>query len=66
MIQVVDLVAYVISWGVRLRGMNEPKRDELSDLAAKVMRLQFTQPTPSGHTNYGYKVINDLRARNGQ
>ena len=66
MIQVVDLVAYIISWGVRLRGMDQPKRDALSDLAVKVMRLRFTQPMPSGHTNYGYKVINDLRARNRQ
>ncbi|MGL4489269.1 MAG: DUF3800 domain-containing protein [Rhizobiaceae bacterium] len=66
MVQVADLVAYILSWGVRLRGMEQPKREELAELAAKVMRLRFTQPTPAGHTNYGFKVINDLRPRDRQ
>jgi hypothetical protein len=66
MIQVVDLVAYIISWGVRLRGMDEPKRGELSELAAKVIRIRFTQPNQSGHTNYGFKVIHDLRPKDRQ
>lgn len=61
MVQVVDLVAYIISWGVRLRYMDEPAREELSDLAGAVMRLRFTQRLPSGHANYGFKVIPDLR-----
>ena len=61
MVQVVDLVAYIVSWGVRLRYMDEPKRKELSNLASAVMRLRFTQRLPSGHNNYGFKVIPDLR-----
>ena len=41
--------------------MLESKRDELDVLAAKVMRLYFTQHRPRG-----YKIINDLRARDEQ
>lgn len=66
MVQVADLIAYILSWGVRLTGMSEPKRDELDGLAAKVIRLRFTQHTPGGYTNYGFKIIKDLRARDEQ
>lgn len=63
MVQVADLIAYTVSWGVRLSGMSEPRREELDPFAAQVMRLRFTQRTPGGHTNFGFKIINDLRAR---
>lgn len=66
MVQMADLIAYILSWGVRLTGMHEERREELDGLAAKVMRLRFTLHTPKGHTNYGFKIINDLRARNEQ
>ena len=66
MVQMADLIAYIISWGVRLTGMTEPRREELDRLAAKVMRLRFTQKTPGGYTNFGYKIINDLCARGEQ
>lgn len=62
MVQVADLIAYVLSWGVRLNGMTAPNRTELDQLSLKVMRLRFTQHTPGGYTNYGFKIINDLRA----
>ena len=62
MVQVADLMAYIISWGVRLNGMHAPQRPELDDLSRKVMRLRFTLHTPGGYTNYGFKIINDLRA----
>ncbi|MGY6644795.1 MAG: DUF3800 domain-containing protein [Salinarimonas sp.] len=63
MVQVADLIAYILSWGVRLTGMTEPKREELEGLAAKVMRLRFTQRTPRGYTNFSFKIINDLRSK---
>lgn len=66
MVQIADLVAYILSWGVRLKAMTEPKRDELGAFAAQVMGLRFTQHTPKGYTNYGFKIINDLRPRDGQ
>ncbi|EEE35107.1 hypothetical protein RKLH11_4279 [Rhodobacteraceae bacterium KLH11] len=66
MVQVADLIAYIISWGVRLAGMHAPNRSELDSLSRKVMRLRFTQHTPGGYTNYGFKIINDLRAADDQ
>lgn len=62
MVQMADLVAYIISWGVRLKGMQEPKREELNSLAYQVMQLRFRQETSSGITHYGFKMIPDLRA----
>ena len=61
MVQIADLIAYLLSWGIRLKGMTAPRRTELSHLSQKVMRLQFTQRTPGGHTNYGFKMIGNLR-----
>ena len=39
-IQIVDLVAYVISWGFRTHRMTKPAREELSDLVNQVARLR--------------------------
>lgn len=61
MVQMADLVAYVISWGVRLKGMQEPKREELDGLARRVIQLRFRQETTGGVTHYGFKLIPDLR-----
>lgn len=62
MVQVADLIAYIFELGVRLKGMDAPHGPELDALSRKVMRLRFTQHTPGGYTNYGFKIINDLRA----
>ena len=40
-IQIVDLVAYVLSWGFRTRDMREPAREELSDLVQMVSQLRY-------------------------
>lgn len=66
MVQVADLIAYIVSWGVRLAAMSEPRREELERFASHVMRLRFTQRTQRGYTNFGFKIINDLRARDEQ
>lgn len=65
MIQMADLAAYVISWGLRLRGgrpMTKPKRDELDLFAQQVCRLRYHAPTPGGHDTWGFVVIGELRA----
>ena len=62
LVQLADIIAYVVSWGVRLHGMAEPARAELNDIAAEVLRLRFRHETPSGHVLWGFKLINDLRA----
>lgn len=66
MVQMADLVAYIVSWGLRLKGMTEPKRAELDGLAQKVMQIRFTQHRAGYYSKYGFKLINDLRSRNEQ
>lgn len=68
LVQVADIIAYTISWGLRLPGMNEPSRGELAALAGRVERLEFRQTTPAGERQKGFKLIRDLRAasQNGQ
>lgn len=61
LIQVADIVAYVISWGLRLQGMTAPAREELSPHADLVKTLRFFRETESGDRVWGLKVINDLR-----
>jgi hypothetical protein len=40
LVQLADIIAYVVSWGVRLPHMTEPGRPELAELAKHVLRLQ--------------------------
>lgn len=63
LIQTADIVAYVISWGLRLRWMTAPSRAELHPLADHVRRLQFIRETEGGDRTYGMKVISDLRPK---
>lgn len=60
MIQIADIVAYVISWGVRLRNMVEPRRKELQSFAEEVLRLRYRHEAPGGHTMWGFKLIPTL------
>lgn len=66
-IQLADLAAYVISWGMRLSNMTRPARSELSDLADLVMQLRFsctiTGDDERQYPQYSFAVIDDLRAR---
>jgi len=61
LVQMADIIAYAISWGLRLPQMAEPARDELAPVAAAVQRLQFRHETESGQRHRGFKVIADLR-----
>lgn len=69
MVQVTDLIAYIISWGVRLRGgarpMTQPRREELDPYSAQVCRLRYHATTPGGHDTWGFCVIENLKAANG-
>ncbi len=62
MVQVADLVAYIISWGISLRGMKPVKRPELASLAAEVIGLRFSHRTGAQYPTYGFKVIQSLDA----
>jgi len=39
-VQIADLIAYIISWGLRLNGMNKPLRPELQELVELVKPLR--------------------------
>jgi hypothetical protein len=45
LIQTADIVAYVVSWGLRIRRMTAPARDELRPLVNLVHQLQFQRET---------------------
>lgn len=70
MIQMTDLIAYTISWGLRLHGgarpMTQPKRDELDSFATQVCRLRYHAATAGGHDTWGFCVIENLRAANSE
>jgi hypothetical protein len=40
-IQVADLLAYIISWGMRLKGMNKPRRIELKPFVELIKPLRY-------------------------
>lgn len=67
LIQVADLVVYVISWAVRFKKeMLAPARDELAKLAEHVRLLRFqTKETNSEGTfeRWSFVFIDDLRPR---
>jgi len=67
LIQMADLVAYIVSWGVRVGDMHRPPREELRDLAQAVCNLRYkAQPEIDGKSFYvwSFAVIDDLRPRN--
>ncbi|MEQ9812162.1 MAG: DUF3800 domain-containing protein [Azospirillaceae bacterium] len=66
LIQMVDLVAYVISWGVRIRGMSDPARDNLGTHASQVLQLRYRVSNPNGHDIWGFKLINSLTSTSPQ
>lgn len=69
MVQIADLVAYIINWGFRLSGgihpMTHPRRQELDPFATLVARLRYHATTPGGHDTWGFCVIDNLKAANG-
>lgn len=67
-IQLADLAAYIICWGVRFgTKMTEPARSELGDLAQAVSELRYRTERPlMGYPNFeiwSFTLIEDLRAR---
>ncbi|MEW5736349.1 MAG: DUF3800 domain-containing protein [Thermodesulfobacteriota bacterium] len=62
LVQLADLSAYIINWGLRLPSMDLPARQELEELAVMVRSLE-ARSVRNGRTIYGMKVIEDLRPR---
>lgn len=69
MVQIADLIAYIINWGFRLSGgahpMTHPRREELDPFATLVARLRYHATTPGGHDTWGFCVIENLEAAHG-
>jgi hypothetical protein len=71
-IQIADLVAYIVNWGLRLDRMPELARDELKPFADKVFNLRYNgREVPlkrrigkRGKHIWGIAYIPDLRPRN--
>jgi hypothetical protein len=66
-IQLADLVAYILAWGVRFGPMAPPARPELNELGTLVMNLRHRSVRElNGNPNFGvwsFTVIEDLRSR---
>lgn len=68
-IQIADLVAYSLNWGVRLKSMTEPTRSEMEYLGNLAFGLRYVGQRPDPATDevrpiYGLTYIDDLRPRN--
>ncbi|WP_324133583.1 DUF3800 domain-containing protein [Bosea sp. (in: a-proteobacteria)] len=61
LIQLTDIMAYVISWGLRLKEMHAPAREELAPLVEDVLRIRFHRRTEAGQNEWGFRHIKDLR-----
>ncbi len=65
LIQVADLLVYIVAWGVRIRRMDLAARPELVDLADAVKYLRFRTHVQGSDgelfESWSFVVINDLR-----
>lgn len=65
LIQIADIVAYIISWGVEIRGLESPRRRELADFASRVCALRYETYREIGEKEHfrvwGFSIIDDLR-----
>lgn len=62
LVQIADLVAYIIAWGVRVGSMIRPAREELRELADAVVAMRYMQQRDD-FTRWGFAIIDDLRPR---
>lgn len=66
-IQVADLIAYLIAWGVRVGSMNRPARPELASLATAVCALRYkavrARSSQPDFAIWSLALIDDLRPR---
>lgn len=64
LIQIADLIAYIISWGVRVGSMQRPVREELRTLADTVCSLRYRSIRATQNNDFplwSFSVIDDLR-----
>ncbi|KJS41990.1 MAG: hypothetical protein VR71_16395 [Roseovarius sp. BRH_c41] len=61
LVQLADLVAYLISWGLRLPRMPASPRPELEPLVDIIQRMKYQHMTGGGYPVWGIKEVRDLR-----
>lgn len=63
LVQVADLVAYVIAWGLRYdkKRLTRPARPELDRLARRIYDLRYIAAEREGHRTSSLAIIPDLR-----
>lgn len=65
-IQLADIVAYVVSWGVRFGRMDRPGRDALGELAGSILDLRHRTYRGNGDDAqpvWSFAYLDDLRPR---
>ena len=66
-IQLADLAAYIISWGVRLGGMARPARPELQEYGDLLCQMRYSSIRDVGDNPHfkiwSFVILDDLRAR---
>jgi hypothetical protein len=68
-IQIADIVAYSVNWGVRLNRMDQPMRPEMESFGQRAFELRYTGQRPDAtrydvvRPVYGITYIDDLRPR---
>jgi len=66
-VQLADLVAYIVSWGVRYGEITERSRPELADLANQVLQMRYrTKREVEGNPDFiiwSFTLISDLRPK---
>jgi len=61
-IQIADIIAYIVAWGVRVGNMTKPARTELLALADQVCQLRY-RTRQENFMVWSFAVIDDLRSR---
>jgi len=61
-IQIADIIAYIVAWGVRVGNMTKPARTELLALADQVCQLRYCT-RQENFMVWSFAVIDDLRSR---
>jgi hypothetical protein len=62
LVQVADIIAYVISWGWRTRQMTAPYREDLKNVVNEVIAMQHHGLSQDGYEQHGFKLIRSLAA----
>jgi hypothetical protein len=68
LVQIADLAAYCVNWGLRLKGMTEPTRAEIEPLARMVYDMKFVgkwfdEGSQQEKPLYGIFYVDDLRPK---